>query len=99
MGLADDFLTLPTGLKLLIGFVIVLGASIEIIPIIDLIPTSSTFLELTFLSVGDFIFIPFEFAFGFLGVSFTWDLFVVLYGLGLVLMFVIWILKVIPVKR
>ena len=85
MGLADDFLALPTGLKLLVGFVIVLGASIKF-PIINI-------------SVGQIVFAPFTFAIGFLGVSFTWDLFVVLYGLGLVLMFVIWIIRVIPAKR
>ena len=80
MGLADDFLQLPNGLKLLVGFVILLGASIKF-PIIDL-------------SIGQIIFSPFTFAFGFLGISFTWELFVVLYGLGLVLMFALWILPI-----
>ncbi len=99
MGLADDILALPTGLKLLVGFVLVLGASIKFIPFIDLDLTSETFGELIFIGVGQIIFTPITFAIGFLGISFTWELFVVFYGLILVLIFVIWIIKVIPLKR
>lgn len=99
MGLADDFLQLPTGIKLIVGFVIALGGSIKFIPFIDLNPLSDTFGEIIFLGLGQIIFIPITLAFGFLQISFTWELFVIIYGLLLVLMFIIWILKVIPSKR
>ena len=82
MGLADDFLTLPNGLKLLIGFVIILGASIEF-PIINV-------------SVGQVLFAPFTIALNFLGLYFTWELFVILYGLILVAYYVHWVLKFLP---
>lgn len=85
MGLADDFLQLPTGLKLLVGFAIIMGFSFKF-PIIDL-------------SIGQALFSPFTFALSFFEISFTWELFVVLYGLGLVLMFVIWILQILSAKK
>ncbi len=99
MGLADDILQLPTGLKLLVGFALISGASIDFIPFLDLEIGSETFGEIILLGIGDILFKPFELAIGFFGIAFNWDLFVILYGLIMVLMFVIWIIKVVPMKR
>jgi len=85
MGLADDFFALPFGLKLLVGFVILLGASIEI-PFLNF-------------SAGQAIFAPFTLALSFLGIYFTFELFTVVYGLILVAYGVIWFLKFIPSRR
>lgn len=93
MGIADDFLALPFGLKLLLGFVLLLGGSVKFIPFVDLNPVSETFGQIIFYGLGQVIFAPFTYALSFLGLSFTFELFVILYGLILVSYWVIWILQ------
>lgn len=84
MGILDDFLQLPNGLKLLLGFALILGASIDI-PFIGF-------------SIGQVIFFPFTAMFSFFGIIVTWEGFVVLYGVILLLYFAHWVMNFLPNK-
>lgn len=79
MGLVDDFIALPLGIKLLAGFVLLLGGAIPI-PIIEI-------------SLGDtiFFFLNIVLSFFEITVSYTW--LIILYGAILLAYAVGWVLN------
>ncbi len=86
MGLADDFIAMPTGFKFLLVFAILLGAGALSVPLIGV-------------SIGALLFTPFFLAFDFFGVFVTFELFVILFGIILVILFQIWVLQILLVKK
>ncbi len=76
MGFADDILKIPDWLKILLGFGILLGATIEL-PLINI-------------PVGAILFAPFTLVLSFLGINISFELFVILFGVILLLLFARW---------
>ncbi len=86
MGLADDFIQLPTGFKYGIVFAILLGAGALSIPLIGI-------------TIGTILFTPIFLMFDFFNIIISFELFVILFGIILIIIFQIWLLAILLVKK
>lgn len=89
MGLLDDFLALPIGLKLLAGFAISTGMTFNI----QLFETAIPKVFLIDISIGNALFIPINFLLGFFELQVDHGHFNILYGMVLLLFGIFWITK------
>ena len=83
---ASDFIKLPTGFKYLIVFAILLGAGALTIPVIAI-------------NIGEILFIPVTLSLEFFGIFARFEMFVILFGILLIIIFQIWVLQILLVKK